>query len=135
MCWVLDVALPRAECLLHTGDQDGERHLGRAGGWAVMSRRLLETLLIEAFETLGEADALKDGEGNFRMLSGMLAVVDGSNQIALSRNGMKGLRDFKRLGDLSAHNRRFNARKDDIERIRDGIRIVSEELLHAANLK
>ena len=47
---------------------------------------------------------------------------------------MKGLRDFKNLGDLSAHNRRFNARKEDIDRVRDGLRVIVEELVHLANL-
>ena len=102
---------------------------------AVMSRRLLETLIIESYESIGEADSLKDENGNYLMLSGMLAVVEGEKHISLSRNGMKGLRDFKKLGDLSAHNRRFNAHRDDIERTRDSLRVASEELLHVANLK
>lgn len=102
---------------------------------AVMCRRLLETLIIEAYESVGEEDSLKDADGNFLALSGMLAVVDAGKQISLSRNGLKGLRDFKKLGDLSAHNRRFNARIDDIERIRDGMRVACEELLHLARLK
>jgi hypothetical protein len=42
---------------------------------------------------------------------------------------MKGLRDLKQIGDLSAHNRRFNARQNDIDRVRDGLRVAAEELL------
>jgi len=68
------------------------------------------------------------------MLSGMLAKVESGGAISLSRNGIQGLKDFKRLGDLSAHNRRFNARKDDIDRVRDGLRVASEELLKVARL-
>lgn len=99
-----------------------------------MCRRLLETLIIEAFEAKGVENELKGSDGNFSMFSGLLAVVENSNHISLGRNGLAGLRDFKRLGDLSAHSRRFNARKTDIIRIRDGIRVASEELLHIAGL-
>lgn len=101
---------------------------------AVMCRRLLETLIIEAFEANGVEDELKGADGNFMMFSGLLSVAESTQSIAMGRNGLSGLRDFKRLGDLSAHSRRFNARKDDIVRIRDGIRVASEELLHLAGL-
>ena len=101
---------------------------------AVMCRRLLETLLIEAFEAKGVESELKGADGNFLMFSGMLAAVEASTSVRPGRNAFGGLRDFKKLGDLSAHSRRFNARRDDIVRIRDGIRVASEELLHLANL-
>ena len=39
-----------------------------------------------------------------------------------------------KLGDLSAHNRRFCAREDDIQRIRDSIRVAAEDLLHIVGL-
>jgi hypothetical protein len=33
-----------------------------------------------------------------------------------------------------AHNRRFNAHKEDIDRVRDGLRVAVEELVHLAAL-
>jgi len=45
------------------------------------------------------------------------------------------LNAFKKLGDLSAHNRRFNADSDDIDRVRGKLRVAAEELLDIANLK
>lgn len=99
---------------------------------SVMCRRLLETLIIEAFEKAGEEHLLKDNNGNFLMFSGLLAKMEASTVVTLSRNGQRGLNGFKKLGDLSAHNRRFNARLSDIDRIRDGMRVASEELLHLA---
>lgn len=101
---------------------------------AVMCRRLLETLIIEAFEAAGAQENLKDRDGHYKMFSGLLAAVESSGTVSLSRNGLQGLKDFKKLGDLSAHNRRFNARENDIARIRDGIRVSGEELLHLAGL-
>ena len=97
---------------------------------AVMCRRLLETLIIESYEVAGIANTLKANDGNFMMFSGLLGGIERDNTLGLSRNCIKGLKDFKKLGDLSAHNRRFNARQNDIDRIRDDIRIASEELLH-----
>lgn len=101
---------------------------------AVMCRRLLETLIIEAYEADGREIALKNSDGNYMMFSGLLNVVESDPKLSMSRNGIAGLKAFKKLGDLSAHNRRFCARKDDIRRIRDGIRIAAEELLHIADL-
>lgn len=101
---------------------------------AVMCRRLLETLIIEVFERIEEESKIKDSDGNYFMFRRLLAVAESDESIKLSRNGLQGLRDFKRLGDLSAHNRRFNARRADIDRVRDGMRVAAEELLHLSGL-
>ena len=34
------------------------------------------------------------------------------------------------MGDLSAHNRRYIARKIDLDKLKDDLRIVLEELIH-----
>lgn len=101
---------------------------------AVMCRRLLETLIIEVYEALGRSEELKGADGHFMMFSGLLSKVESDKSINLGRNTMQGLKDFKKLGDLSAHNRRFNARQDDIDRVRDGLRVATEELLNLAGL-
>jgi hypothetical protein len=101
---------------------------------AVMCRRVLETLLIELYEKHHRALEIKGGDGQFFMFSGLLGVFETDAQFHASRNTIRGLKDFKTLGDLSAHNRRFNASKDDIDRIRDGLRVAAEELLHMAGL-
>ncbi len=101
---------------------------------AVMCRRLLETLIIESFESSGKESKLKGKDGHYMMFSGLIAVVESGKTIKLSRNGLQGLKQFKKLGDLSAHNRRFNALANDITRIRDGIRVSCEELLHLEKL-
>ena len=101
---------------------------------AVMCRRLLETLIIETYEAHGRADELKGSDGNFLMFSGLLAKVESDRTFNVGRNSLQGLKDFKKLGDLSAHNRRFNARRDDVDRVRDGLRIAVEELLTLAGL-
>jgi hypothetical protein len=102
---------------------------------AVMCRRVLETLIIETYEKAGRANEIKGVDGHFMMLNALIAFLERDNSIHLGRNAAKGLKDFKQLGDLSAHNRRFNARRNDIDRIRDGLRVAVEELLHLSGLR
>jgi hypothetical protein len=101
---------------------------------AVMCRRLLETLIIEVYEHCGRASEIKGTDGHFLMLNGLATFFESDKAFNMSRNGLKGLRDFKNLGDLSAHNRWFIARKEDIDRVRDGLRVAVEELVHLAKL-
>jgi hypothetical protein len=102
---------------------------------AVMCRRLLETLIIEVYEAKARAGDIKAADGNYMMLSGLLDRIEKDQSIHISRNGLAGLKAFKTLGDLSAHNRRFNAREPDIARIRDGLRVSVEELVYLASFK
>jgi hypothetical protein len=99
---------------------------------AVMCRRLLETLIIETYEALNRADEIKDRDGHYLMFSGLLAYIEKDKNIHMGRNALNGLKSFKKLGDLSAHNRRFNARKTDIDQVKSDLRISCEELLHLA---
>jgi hypothetical protein len=69
------------------------------------------------------------------MLAPLVTYFEKDAKLHLSRNAIKGLRDFKQLGDLSAHNRRFNANKNDVDRVRDGLRIVCGELLSMAGMQ
>jgi hypothetical protein len=102
---------------------------------AVMARRLLETLIIEVYEHHNRADELKNPDGTFKMFSGLLSHIEKETRFNIGRGTLKGLRDFKGLGDNSAHNRRFNATRADIEGQRQGLRVAVEELLHLAGLK
>ena len=101
---------------------------------AVMCRRLLETLIIEIYEAVSRADDIQGTDGNFFMFSDLLLILLSDRAFNLSRNTQQGLKDFKKLGDLSAHSRRYNAHRSDIERVRDGVRVASEELLQLAKL-
>jgi hypothetical protein len=101
----------------------------------VMCRRLLETLIIETYEKLGRSQEIKGLDDRFMMLNGLISYLEKDTSVSLGRSAAKGLKDFKHLGDLSAHNRRFNACRNDIDRVRDGLRIAAEELLHLSGLR
>jgi hypothetical protein len=82
---------------------------------------------------LNRADEIKNHDSHYMMFSGLSDYIEKDNKINLGRNTIKGLKNFKILGDLSAHNRRFNARKNDIDQIKNDLRISCEELLHLSN--
>ena len=103
-------------------------------GCAVMCRRLVETLIIEAYEAHGRAGDIKGSDGYFHMLNGLLTVLFKDAKFNLARNSIKGLDALKALGDKSAHSRRFNAVKPDIDQLRADLRAAVQELLHHAKL-
>jgi hypothetical protein len=99
----------------------------------VMMRKLLETLIIELFEKNKIQDKIKDSKGCFFYLSELIVELRAEKSWTLGRNTSSGLSGMKKLGDMSAHNRRFNAKKSDIDKVKDELRIVIEELVHLIN--
>ncbi|WP_152477684.1 DUF4145 domain-containing protein [Xanthomonas arboricola] len=100
---------------------------------AVMCRKLLETLIIEVYEKEGRGNEIRDGR-HIVGLAELITTLDKDQSIFVSRPAMNALKAFKVLGDLSAHNRHYNARIGDIEPQRAGIRLIVEELLYRSGL-
>jgi hypothetical protein len=101
---------------------------------AVMMRRLLENSIIEAFEERGLSANVKDSKGDFLQLSDLIAAALGEKSWNLSRNTKANLPRLKDVGHISAHGRRFHARKEDIDKVEFGCRVVVEEFLRLAGL-
>ena len=101
---------------------------------AVLVRRLVETLIIEAFEHCRHQDDLKTN-GEYMMLKGLIGVVKSSTAVHLGREAKAALDEFKELGDRSAHNRKYNAVKADLDRVRSGLRVLVDELINSASLR
>lgn len=108
-------------------------------GWfdacAVMTRRLLETLIIEAFEHYGIASKIKNKNGDFFYLSDLITRAMTETSWNLSRNSKRALPRLKDIGDKSAHSRRFNAHRRDLEKVLDDVRLVVQEFVYLAELK
>jgi hypothetical protein len=105
---------------------------------SVMLRRLMETLIIEAYEYLKRENEIKEGDGNYFMLKQLVERATGKSPHAglnLGRDAKKSLEDVKALGDKSAHNRRFIAHAPDLVNIQGGVRTAAQELIQIANLK
>lgn len=108
-------------------------------GWfdasAVMVRRLLETLIIECYEKHEIANSIKGRDGNFLFLRDLISCFLNETKWNLSRNTKPALLKLKEIGDLSAHSRRYVAKKPDIVNIQNEIRLVIQELIEIADFK
>lgn len=108
-------------------------------GWydacAVMIRRLLETLIIEAFEHHGLAANIKNPAGDFLFLGGLIDKCLQETAWNLSRNSKQAMPRLKDIGDKSAHSRRYNAHRGDIDPLLADIRLVVQELVYLAALR
>lgn len=95
----------------------------------VLMRRLFETLIIECYERYGNSHEIKDANGNFFYLSDLIPLFLQSNHWSLSRNFEKNIKLVKRYGDLSAHNRRFLAKKYEIDNFKFELRQCLQEII------
>ena len=103
-------------------------------GCLVMLRRLIETLIIELFEHRGIKERILDKSNNYLFCGDLIdCLLEEKTLWTIGRNTAQELPKIKKMGDLSAHNRRFNAKKSDIDTIKVGLRIVIEELVHLVN--
>ncbi len=107
-------------------------------GWfdacAVMIRRLLETLIIEVFEHHKIQDKIQKN-GDYLYLRDLITITLSEPSWSLGRNTKNALPKLKDIGDKSAHSRRYNAIRHDIDDIKLDLRLVLQELLVLANLK
>jgi Domain of unknown function (DUF4145) len=101
---------------------------------AVMMRRLLETVIIEAFEAKKIDNKIKNTQGDFLQLSELIKLALNEPIWNLSRNTKKALPKLRDVGHISAHSRRFTAQKSDIEDVQPHCRVAVEEFLHLAGL-
>lgn len=100
---------------------------------AVMLRRLAETLIIEAYHQLQRDAEIKGADGNYHMFGELLKRSSGTaSGLNLSRNARQALEEIKKIGDTSAHNRRFMACAADLTKIEPGIRVAIGELITIA---
>lgn len=99
-------------------------------GCSVLTRKLIEILIIECFERHGKEFLVKRTDGVFLFLSDLIAEFLKEPAWNIGRNAKNGLPKIKNLGDKSAHNRRYIARKQDLDSLKDDIRTVIEELIH-----
>jgi hypothetical protein len=94
----------------------------------VMMRKLLETLIIECFERHGASDEIKENN-RFYFLSDLIPKYLNSKYWNASINLQNNIGEIKKYGDLSAHNRKFIAKKEHIDRIKSGVEQVIQEIV------
>ncbi len=104
-------------------------------GCAVLMRRLEEVLLILSYEHLKIADQIKDGNGNYVMLEGIVKNAVTNAALGLSRNSKTSVETFRVLGNFSAHKITYTCRREYIQEKIDDYRALVDELLHKAGLR
>lgn len=108
-------------------------------GWydacAVMVRRLIETLLIESFESHSIAHKIKNTQGDFLYLRDLISRCVSEPSWNLTRNCKRALPRLKDVGDKSAHSRRYVAQRGDLEPLLGDIRLAVQELIYLAGIK
>lgn len=102
---------------------------------AVMIRRLAETLIIEAYEHLGRQSEIQGNDRNYLQLGELINATINEGGLSLGREAKKALGLMKKQGDRSAHNRRYNAVKHDLDKLHDGVRVVVDELINIADVR
>jgi len=104
-------------------------------GCAVLMRRLLEILLIMAFEHQGIGEEIKNQDGTYVTLDNVIKSAKQSKILALSRDTKHTVDAFRELGNFSAHKIYYNARRNDIDQIKMKYRATVEELLYKSGLR
>jgi hypothetical protein len=108
-------------------------------GWydacAVITRRLIEVVIIEAFEEHGIAAKIQNKDGDFLYLGDLIDAALTEPSWNLGRNTKRALPRLKGVGDRSAHSRRFTAHLKDVEKNIDDLRDVIQEFIYLADLK
>ncbi len=95
---------------------------------AAMLRRLVESLIIEAFEAHGVETKIKDTSGEYLELKALIGKATAETSLRLTRNTRNALPNLKFLGDLSVHARRNLVRNDDLKALHNDARAALEEL-------
>ncbi|HKV93741.1 MAG TPA: hypothetical protein VJW20_14430 [Candidatus Angelobacter sp.] len=104
-------------------------------GCAVIMRRLEEVLLILAYRNLNIDAAIKDANGNYFMLEGIVNDARTNSTLNLSRNAKNDIETFRELGNFSAHKIEYTCKREYIRPEIQKFRALVNELLHKAGLR
>lgn len=101
---------------------------------SVMIRKLVENLIIDVYEKDKKQTEIQQN-GEYFMLSGLITAMLNQTHWTLQRETKRSLPDIKKLGDRAAHNRRYEATRQDIDQLLAGLRATVDDLLHLAGHK
>lgn len=101
----------------------------------VMIRRLVETLIIECFEENNLKAKIEDGNGNYFFLRDLISIFVAESSWKPSSTIRKALPSLKEVGDKSAHSRKHNAFRQDVDDIIPALRTAIGELLYISKIR
>lgn len=102
---------------------------------AVMMRRLLEGLLVLAYQNNGIENEITEKSGWHSTLDKIIKNASQNSTLALSANSKRDMSLFKDIGNYSAHKIWYNSTKQDIEPHILQYRVIIEELMYKAGVK
>ncbi len=94
-----------------------------------MLRRFIETLIIEAYIAKQKESVIKKTDGNFFSLKRLIDEACSGRDLNLSRDTKNVLRKVKKLGDRSAHNRTFIAKRSYFEELFEDLHLDMQTLI------
>lgn len=138
--WLIELSLLEGnakEYIVNIANQvNGTYGYGWYDACAVMLRRLIESLIIEAFVANGMVDSIME-DGGYLSLSKLIDRAVKEPQLNLSATTKRTLPRLKKLGDLSAHKTEYNTRRKYIDNLLDDfyldMQVVVEEFVYKAN--
>ena len=104
-------------------------------GCAVLMRRLVEVLLILAYEHLEIECEIQDAAGQYLPLERIIADSKSNTTLRLSRDTKAMLDELRSLGNFAAHKIYFNCRRADLQRVIGNYRATVEELLYKSGIR
>lgn len=103
---------------------------------ALLIRKLVELLIEDIYESQGRVNEIINSKNNqLYGLGQLISKLMSDSHWKLNRHVEEGLNLIKIQGDKSAHNRRYNARKADIDKVQPFLRDLAEELLYLAKIR
>jgi hypothetical protein len=96
-------------------------------GCAAMLRRLIETLIIGAYEHHGIGDKIKK-DGEYIEFGALIGKAAAEGAFKLGRDTKRVLPELKYFGDVGAHSRMILVRRPDLDRLHNQVRGAVEEL-------
>jgi hypothetical protein len=100
-----------------------------------MCRRLLECLLLLAFERAAKGEVIRDASGEYRAIADIIALARSNRHIKLGRGASAVMGKIEYVGDLAAHHPNYTTRQKDIDEQRPGFQRVVAELVHLAEIR
>lgn len=103
-------------------------------GCATLCRRLMESLIIEAYISTRRSHEIQKN-GIFLSLEPLIATITNDKTMVLGRNIPATMRDVKTIGDTAAHDRTYITPKLDLDDVKLRYRRMIQELLAKAGIK
>jgi len=100
---------------------------------AVMLRKLLEVLVVEAFEAKGIADRIMEVDGNYSRFSKMISILVSTKETPMGRTSKQHLPQLAEIFNNCAHNSGFFMSRSHLQLLQSQVILAVQELVALSN--